>query len=330
MAARIRKKDIINVFMMLIGCAFYGVSTSLFLAPNLIVAGGASGLGVIVNAFFPIISIGLVIIAVNLPMLILSIKVFGWRFVLKSLITIVILSLITDLLALIPPITNDALLASLYGGICQGIAIGLFVRSAYSSGGTELWARLIVHKIKFIKIPICLAVLDGIIVLGGAIATSSPINLLYALIVIFGSAKVSDIVIMGLDKSKLCIIVSDKGTEISKKLLESSPRGITMWDGKGMYTGTDHDVLLTCVKNRQLGQLKDIVKSVDPNAFIMVQDSVEVRGKGFSALDEGDEKSASAHAKTASGKVQKDNALPVQDDSENTEDTKMPETNQQA
>lgn len=286
MSAHIRKKDVLNFFMMLIGCCFYGVSTSLFLAPNRIVAGGISGCGVIVNTLFPIVSVGIVIVAVNLPILIFSIKVFKWRFVLKSLLTIVVLSLLTDLSAFLPPITDNALLASLYGGICQGISIGLFVRSMYSSGGTELLARLIVRKVKFVKIPICLAILDGMIVLGGAVATQSPINLLYALIVIFVSAKVSDIVIMGLEKSKLCIIVSDKGEEISKKLIESSPRGITMFDGKGMYTGADHNVLITCVKNRQLGQLKNIVRLIDAQAFIMIMDSVEVRGKGFSELNE--------------------------------------------
>ena len=326
MKARIHKKDVLNFAMMVIGCVFYGTSTRLFVHPNVIVAGGASGLGVIINALFPIISVGIVIFVVNLPLLIFSIKSFGWSFVVKSLVTIVVISLITDLLALLPSITDDPLLASLYGGICQGIGIGLFVRSSYSSGGTELLARLIVRKIKFIKIPICLAVLDGLIVLGGAIATASPINMLYALIVIFGSAKVSDIVIMGLDKSKLCIIVSDKGAEISKKLLESSPRGITMWDGKGMYTQTNHDVLLTCVKNRQLTQLKEIVKSIDPNAFIMIQDSAEVRGKGFSALDEGNSMPAVDITKAESDKLQEKSAPAVQGDSENAVNESPEET----
>ena len=289
MSTRIRKKDILNFLMMLTGCCFYGVSTSLFLAPNHIVAGGMSGLGVIVNTLFPIISIGIVIVVVNLPILIFAIKVFKWRFVLKSLFTIVVLSLVTDLFALILPITDNALLASLYGGVCQGIGIGLFVRSNYSSGGTELLARLIVHKVKVIKISLCLAVFDGVIVVGGAVATQSPINLLYALIVIFGSAKISDIVIMGLDKSKLCIIVSDKGAEISESLLRNSPRGITMWNGKGMYTETAHNVLLTCIKSKQLTQLKEIVRFIDPSAFIIIQDSVEVRGKGFSDLNERDD-----------------------------------------
>ena len=292
MSLRIQKKDFLGFFMMLLACAAYGAGTSLFLAPNVIIAGGVSGLCVTVHTLYEKIPVGILSIAINIPILICSIKGFGWKFMLKSLVTIVLLGVITDLFAMIKPVTDDALLATLYGGICQGIGIGLFVRYKYSSGGTELLGRLIVLKIRTIKIPVCLAILDGIVVIGGAIATRTPNNMLYALIAIFCNTKISDLVITGLEKSKLCIIVSDKGKEISEMLLKSSPRGITMWDGKGMYTQSDHDVLLTCVKRRQLAQLKDIVKSVDPLAFIMVQDSVEVRGKGFTSLYDDDGKAA--------------------------------------
>ena len=109
--------------------------------------------------------------------------------------------------------------------------------------------------------------------------------MLYALIVVFVSMKVSEIIVVGIEKSKLCIIISDKGEEISKVLIDKSPRGITMLEGEGMYTQKQHKVLLTCVKDRQLSQLKQIVKSVDQSAFMIINESVEVRGKGFSKFD---------------------------------------------
>ena len=286
MSLRIQKNDVLGFFMMLLACAAYGASTSLFLAPNVIIAGGISGLCVTVHTLYEKIPIGTLSIAINIPILLFSINGFGWKFTLKSLVTIVILGVATDLFALLPPLTTDPLLATLYGGICQGIGVGFFVLYKYSSGGTELIARLIALKAKNIKIPLCLAVLDGIIVIGGAIATRTLNNMLYALIVIFCSTKVSDLILTGLEKSKMCVIVTDKGKEVSDELIKNSPRGITMWDGKGMYTETNHDVLLTCIKSRQLAQLKDIVKSIDPLAFIMIQDSVEVRGKGFTSLIE--------------------------------------------
>ena len=202
----------------------------------------------------------------------------------KCLITILFLGLLTDLFPALPAITTDPLLACLYGGVCQGIGIGLFVKYEFSSGGTELLARLISQWTKIIKIPVCVGILDGVVVLIGTIVTHNINNMLYALIVIFVSTKLSETVLMGLEKSKCCIIISDMGQEISQALIQKSPRGITMLDGEGMYTARPHKVLLTCVKNRQLMQLKQIVAEVDPSAFIIINDSVEVRGKGFQRL----------------------------------------------
>lgn len=271
---------------MVIGCVAYGMSTSLFLAPNTIVAGGVTGLAVLINLFNANIPIGMISIAINLPILICAIKVQGWKFIFRCLITVATLGVVTDLLAFFPAITSDSILASLYGGICQGIGIGLFVRYEFSSGGTELLGRLIARVVKMLKIPVCVGILDGIIVVLGAIFTQNPNNMLYALIVIFVSTKVSEIILLGLEKSKLCIIITDKGKELADELIRRSPRGVTMLDGQGMYTNKEHDVLLTCIKNNQLTQLKQIVNSIDEHAFIIINESVEVRGQGFQSLQE--------------------------------------------
>ena len=284
-----QKKKMVDVqgylFMFIAGIA-YALSTDLFLAPNAIVAGGVSGLSVLIHLLNEKIPIGLISIAINIPILLLGLKFCGWKFILKCLLTITWLGVATDLLSVLPKMTDDYILASLYGGICQGIGIGLFVRYEFSSGGTELLGRLISRWIKMLKIPVCVGILDGIIVVLGAIFTQNPNNMLYALIVIFVSTKVSEILLVGVEKSKLCIIVTDKGAELSDLLLQQSPRGITMLDGKGMYTGNNHNVLLTCVKNHQLTQLKQLVKSVDAKAFIMISEAVEVRGQGFQTLNE--------------------------------------------
>ncbi len=279
-------QELTGYLFMLLGCVFYGGGTSLFLATNNIVAGGISGLAVLVNYFNENLPVGMLIIAFNVPILVLGIKFLGWKFIVRCLITIVCLGIVTDLLALIPQFTDDKILASLYGGVCQGIGIGLFVRFEFSSGGTELLGRLISRWIKGLSIPLAVGILDGIIVILGAIFTQEPNNMLYALIVIFVSTKLSEVILVGLEKSKLCIIISGKGEEISQELLRQSPRGVTMLEGQGMYTKKGYQVILTCVKNRQLTQLKQIVKSIDEHAFIIINESVEVRGKGFQALDD--------------------------------------------
>ena len=157
------KRELKGYLFMILGCIAYGMSTSLFLAQNQIVAGGITGLAVLINYLNENIPIGLISVALNLPILILGVKFQGWRFVLRCLITVASLGLITDLLGYLftEPITNDSVLASLYGGICQGIGIGLFVRYQFSSGGTELLGRLIARFIKGLSIPICVNVLIG-------------------------------------------------------------------------------------------------------------------------------------------------------------------------
>ena len=92
-------------------------------------------------------------------------------------------------------------------------------------------------------------------------------------------------ILVGFEKSKLCIIISSKGEEIAQVLLKRSPRGVTLLEGQGMYTHEQRQVLMTCVKNRQLTQLRQIVRDVDEHAFVIINDSVEVRGKGFSYWD---------------------------------------------
>ncbi len=284
------KKNVINelkgYFFMVIGCIMYGMSTSLFLAPNSIVAGGATGLSVIIHLLNEKIPVGMISIVINIPILLLGIKMLGWKFILRCLLTITVLGVITDLLAVVPKMTDDGVLSALYGGICQGIGIGLFVRFQFSSGGTELLGRLISRVIKALSIPVCVGILDGAIVVLGAIVTKNPANMLHALIVVFVSTKVSEIILVGMEKSKLCIIITDKGKEMADTLVKNSPRGVTMLEGQGMYTYKTHNVLLTCVKNRQLTQLKQIVREVDSHAFIIINESVEVRGQGFQNLEE--------------------------------------------
>jgi len=278
-------KELKGYLGMIFGCVFYALSIVLFLEPCGIVAGGVAGLSTLLHLLNEKIPIGLITIAINIPIFLLGLKYTGWKFILRCLVTVVTLGLCTDLLTFLPAMTNDPLLASLYGGVCQGIGIGLFIRFEFSSGGTELLGRVISKWVKFLNIPVCVGLCDAIIVITGTVALRTVDNILYALIVVFVSTKLSELILMGLEKSKLCIIICDKGNEVAQALIEKSPRGVTMLNGEGMYKHQNRDVLLTCVKNRQLTQLRQIVHTVDDSAFVIINDSVEVRGKGFISWD---------------------------------------------
>lgn len=279
------KKEAVRYAAMLVACAVFAAGVDCFLAANNIVSGGTSGLATLIYLLTDF-NIGVCSILLNIPILLLGLKQMGWRFILRCLITVIVLGLALDLFKLLPSPTDNRILASVYGGILQGIGVGIFVKFKVSSGGTELLGRVIQRFLKFLSIPACIAVLDSIIVISGAIALKDVENLFYALMVIFVSAKISDLIVVGFNKSKLCYVITENGDAISDFLLKSSPRGITMLEGKGMYTKHDKQILMTCVKPSQIEFLRGTVKQFDPNAFFIVSDAVDVFGKGFGPFND--------------------------------------------
>lgn len=284
-------KEIKRYTFMVLGCLSYALSLEAFLIPNNIVGGGVSGAASLIHILSGLPT-GLFIAIINIPILIFGFKTMGWKFILRCFITTACLSLATEFWNLILPnnevlleyITSDGVLASLYGGILQGIGIGLFIKFETSSGGTELLGRLTHLLLPFGTIATHVALFDGLVVVLGAFCLNSLENILYALILIFVSAKVSDLVVMGVAKAKLCYIITNKAEEISDYLVSHSPRGVTFIQGKGMYTKTERGILMTCVKNNQITPLKTMVKALDEDAFVIVTEANEVYGKGFNHI----------------------------------------------
>ena len=277
----------IRLSAMLVGCVLYSLGLDCFLVSNEIVGGGVSGLASLIYLITDQrVSIGLMTVVINLPILLLGLKQMGWKCMLHCLLTIGVLSLCNELFIGLPSLTDNRILAAVYGGILEGLGIGIFVKFKVSSGGTELLGREIRNWLKLFSIPVWTSILDAVIIISGSIALRDPENVFYALILIFVSAKTSDILIMGINRSKLCYIITDFGTDISEYLLKHSPRGITLIEGTGMYTGKHKEILLTCVKPQQIDQLKAVVKQMDEHAFVIVSDANEVIGKGFQDIQD--------------------------------------------
>lgn len=270
---------------MVLGGVFYGFAINLFLQPNQIVAGGATGIALIINAKTGLAT-GMLSICINLPILLLGLKTQGWRFIVRCFLTTAVVGFCTDGLSFLPSMTVNPILGALYGGIGQGIAIGFFVKYSVSSGGTELLGRVMRPLFPGFSIPQVIALLDGAVVIAGAVVLNNPENVLNALIVIFVSAQVSDMVITGFSKAKLCYIITQNPEEVADVLLKNSPRGVTNLHATGMYARLPRGVLMTCIKARQLQHLKQLVSEIDPDAFVIVSETTEVLGKGFKHIDE--------------------------------------------
>ena len=276
---------------MVLGCLCYALSLKAFLEPNNITGGGVSGAASLIYLLTSVPT-GLLIAIINVPILFLGFRKMGLKFIIRCFITTATLSLATEFWSWVLPeasvlvekITDDGILASLYGGLLQGVGIGLFIKYETSSGGTELLGRLTHGILPFGTIATHTAIFDGIVVIAGAFALAKLENILFALILIFVSAKVSDLVVMGLGKAKLCYIITEKAEEISEFLITHSPRGVTLINGEGMFSKTPKGVLLTCVKFNQIVLLKHWIKELDENSFVIVTDANEVYGKGFNHI----------------------------------------------
>jgi uncharacterized membrane-anchored protein YitT (DUF2179 family) len=274
-------KETRRYFFMVVACFLYALSLQMFLIPNKIVGGGVSGAASLIE-IVTTLPAGLFIVIINIPILIFGFKLMGWKFILRCFITTATLGLATEILSFFTvAITENALLSAGYGGILQGVSIGLFIKYETSSGGTELLGRLTHHVIPYGSIATHVAVIDALVVIMGAIVLQNPENILYALILIFISAKVSDMIIVGLSKAKMCYIITTKAEEISDFLIANSPRGVTLVNGEGMFSKTPRGVLMTCIKSNQVSHLKTSIHKLDENAFVIVTDANEVYGKGF-------------------------------------------------
>ena len=282
-------KEIKRYLFMIVGCLCYAASLGVFLIPNEIVGGGVSGAASLIQIITGLPA-GIFIVLINVPILIFGFRLMGWKFIIRCFITTATLGLCTELWTFLAEqttlnqLTRNPLLAALYGGLLQGIGIGLFIKYETSSGGTELLGRITHHVMPFGSIATHVALFDGIVVIAGAFALENSENILHALILIFVSAKVSDLIVMGLTKSKMCYIITTKAQEISEYLITHSPRGVTLINGEGMYSKQPRGILLTCIKNHQIESLKNMVKQLDQEAFLIVCDTNEVYGKGFNRI----------------------------------------------
>ena len=255
---------------------------NLFLVPNKIAAGGVTGLATVIY-YLSGMPVGTTMLLLNIPLFLLGIKIIGRSFGIKTLFATVALSLAIDILApFLSSLTDDLLLASIFGGLLVGLGLGLVLKQDASTGGTDLGAKIIHKLISYISVGQLLLVIDAVIVLTAALVFQNYELGLYATITLFITSKVIDTVIVGVNYTKAVHIISDFSEEISNKLVYEMNHGMTRLDGKGMYSGKEKNVLLCIIRRRDLPHLKSVVSEIDINAFIFVTDVREVLGEGFS------------------------------------------------
>ncbi len=267
----------------LLGSLIMAAGMNLFLIPHRLAAGGISGLGVIFFHLFGIPA-GLTVAALNLPLFIAAWFILGPAVVIRSLLGTFFFSLAIEATApYLPAATQDPLLAAVYGGVIMGLGLGLVFRCRGSTGGTALFS-LILNRITGLTAGQGLLGSD-LAVIGLAVFVFGGEAAMYAVLSLFVSTWVVDLVQEGFGTAKAVIIITVKGEEINRRLLHDLDRGVTRLAGRGGYTGEEKEILLCVVTRPQVTQLKELVYEHDPAAFVIIGNAGEVHGEGFREIE---------------------------------------------
>lgn len=262
------------------GVILTALGLDMFLIPNKIAAGGVSGIATILHYLINV-PVGAAMLVLNVPLFAMGIYRMGLRFGFRSLYGTIALSVAVDALAPFLPVpTQDILLASLFGGVLVGLGLGLVFRYKGTTGGTDL-AAAVLRTYTGVNIGQLLFLVDAIVVVAAGITFNSAELAMYALITIFITAWLIDLVQEGFSYAKAFLIISDRPSEISTAIVEGLNRGATAWPARGVYTGVDREIIFSVVNRSEVSRLKEIVYSVDPRAFVILADVHEVLGEGF-------------------------------------------------
>ncbi len=267
--------EYINV---IIGSAIIAFAFNVFLLPNQIASGGVSGISTIlltVLGWEP----AYVQWAFNIPLFIAGVVLLGKQFGVKTLVGTLFLPFVVFLTKNIEPWTNDALLGALFGGIVVGLGLGIVFRGNASTGGTDLAAQIIT-KYTGLTLGTSVVLIDGLIVISAAIVFDIERGL-YALIALYVTSKTIDLVQVGFGRSKTAMIITSKQDEVREGILNKIDRGVTKLSAYGGFTDNERPVLMCVVDQREFTKLKQLVKTLDPTAFVVVMDASEVLGEGF-------------------------------------------------
>ena len=271
------KNDLLVVVGLLVAAAAY----RMYLIPNQVVNGGFTGVGQLLNHATGI-SVGLVNIALNVPLFLISMKSMGVRFGVRSLIAMVLMSLLIDHIPL-PPATDDMLLASVYGGAISGIGFGLVLRGNATTGGTDMLASLLHRLVPVIKVSYAIFMIDGLVIIASAFVFEAQAAM-YGLISAFLCNVLIDLVLEGPNSAHSYFIISDKSEAIAEKIMHEMNRGVTGLEAVGMYS-QQHKQVLLCVVNRfEAMRLRRIIFEADPHAFVVANKAKEVLGEGFKSM----------------------------------------------
>ncbi len=275
------RKSLETIISVLLGNVFLAVAVAAFIVPHGIIMGGATGVALTINHYVDG-NLSVVIFIVNMVLFVLGTFVLGKKFALTTLISTIVYPVFLSVVQAVPGITRltqNVMLASLYGGALLGIGIGLVVRVGSSTGGTDILA-LVFHKWFHLAVAVFMYLVDFTVLLCQAFF-STPEQILYGIFVLAAATMMMNrVVLMGQSQIQL-FIVTEKYEEVKEKVLKEIDAGVTMVHIETGYGAKQQKGVLCVIPNRKLYSINQTVQMVDPKAFITITQINEVRGRGF-------------------------------------------------
>ena len=281
------KTWLLDAAAILLGTAAVAAGLAVFTIPNDIAPGGISGLATaLADVFRGRIGVGTLTLLLNLPLFLLSWRILGFRPLAATLAATVLLSLFIDLFViLLPPYTNNVLLAAGLGGVLSGAGMGLlFVRGA-STGGTDLLSLMLHRAFPNFSVSTLLLFLDAAVVLLAVVVFQNIEVALYSVVTIYVTTKVIDGIMQGVDFAKVIYVVTEQGDAINARIASETECGVTVLDARGGYTGREKQLLMVITRRNEFAETLRLIKSVDKTAFLFVSSATEVHGEGFKVIE---------------------------------------------
>lgn len=274
-------KKILGYVLMTLACFCYAVGISLFVEPNNIASGGVTGIAIILNKAIGG-STGIWFFVINIPILLIGMWKFGFKFLMSTVYCTTIISVFTDLLSHYgSPLTNDVLVATIAGGMLTAIGMGGVFKAGATTGGMDIVVKLCKLKFPYMKTGSLFLIMDFLVVLASAFVFQDIDRAFYSAMEVFVTSTLLDLVLYGKDGAKLIYIISDKSEKIAARLLDELNIGVTYMEGQGAYSGREKKVIMCVTKKQIAPRAEEIVKEEDPNTFMIVSSASEIYGQGY-------------------------------------------------
>lgn len=264
-----------NLVLMTLGSLLCAVAVNGILIPHQFFGAGFTGISLVIHYLAPSLPIAVLYFILNVPLFALGWMYVGRRFFLYSMAGMLIFSGALAFTHVSLPV-YDKLLSALLAGIIVGTGSGIILRSLGSGGGLDILSVILMKRFS-IRLGTSILAFNAFVLTAGAILFSLEMAL-YTLIFLFGSSYMVNLVVTGLSQRKAVLIISPQWKEISQEIMEKLERGVTIIGGRGGYTGREEQILYTVVTFRELSRIKQLISVIDPGAFVVVTDTVEVMG----------------------------------------------------